>query len=584
MFALWPLPWWWWTMAVSAGLHALDLGGLWLPPVAVPSVLVGAAGSGQSVAPTWLPCHIGPRVPAASPDTGPCKFCGRLPVTFTHSGGVCADCWRHGDWLRGQARRRAAMGARAVAHMARAARARDAVNVAAASDPTPDTLTVWVDGNYAQLDKARKRRPVVVAPMAWQRGRVVGLSGKSRKAIMRTVSQLDTRALPLFVTLTWPRVWPAQLAAQSALDALLAGLRHVSTFPGLCGDAWYDLRRCARTLDVIYAPPLRAAGVAVGQLSDADYLALTDALTTLARVALTWSAPDAAAAAVAVTAAGAALRAIDAVTVARRAAWATVRKFYKRTLRAFPDVSLVWRLQPQRRGAPHYHLLAYGLRGDGDAAGVKFSQWAAQQWTDCVTATMPGALDARAVSDHLRHGCRVDVVTGQAGVKRYLAAYVSRSDASGPLAIAGRQWGKLGAPRLPVSATVTVAVATDTSKQLVRGIRRMATRALTLRSGRVVKYVPGWRTTLGAGWRTDCPGAWLAYGSGVARGSYAAMLARAAAALSADGVTAVDGDADYMGVLSDVWQQATDGHARVHSPRATSTAAARSRLPRGPTD
>lgn len=35
--------------------------------------------------------------------------------------------------------------------------------------------------------------------------------------------------------------------------------------------------------------------------------------------------------------------------------------FLKRMRRRFPDASAVWKLEPQKRGFPHYHLLVYGL-------------------------------------------------------------------------------------------------------------------------------------------------------------------------------------------------------------------------------
>jgi hypothetical protein len=34
--------------------------------------------------------------------------------------------------------------------------------------------------------------------------------------------------------------------------------------------------------------------------------------------------------------------------------------FIKRLLRAFPEIGLIWKLEPQQRGAPHYHIMAWG--------------------------------------------------------------------------------------------------------------------------------------------------------------------------------------------------------------------------------
>ena len=611
-------------MAAQAGtLDYADVGGLWLPTVAVPSV----PPVGQFRADAWFPCHIGPPVPSGpSLDGRACTDCGTLAGTWAHTGGVCAKCHRQRMWLRGQSRRRRVLGQRAARHQQDARDKLDAANLAAQLAPTPDTLTAWVDGNYVQLRKAAQRTGRSV-PVTWTRGRVVGLSNKSRKAIFATVNKLDKRAQPMWCTLTWPRVWPVQLAAQSALDALYTGLLTMQHWDGFGADAWAVLQRAASTLDKIYSPVLRRAGVAASQLTDADFQLLGDALQSVAGVALRWAdgAASPAAAARAVTLASAALCALDALQSAQLKAWATVRKWYKRVQRLWPQVSIAWRLQPQQRGAPHYHGLAYGLRGDGDTDGAKFQQWAAAAWTDCVASALPTGLDNWQRDAHLLHGCQVTPVDGQTGVKKYLADYVSKSDASGAAAIAGRQWGVLGRKWLPVSATVTVNVPVDASFRLVRGVRRMASRLLHYSGGRVRKYKPRWRTRQGAGWVTDCPADWLAYGAATARGSHAAMLQRADALLHGDGVGAGppvaapvarvpvwrqsaaalavhradvaarwwarcaqrlrrDGVTAVDGVLSDIWQQATDATSRASSQLATSTDAAQSQRPRGPTD
>lgn len=35
--------------------------------------------------------------------------------------------------------------------------------------------------------------------------------------------------------------------------------------------------------------------------------------------------------------------------------------FIKRLLRAFPNIGAIWKLEPQERGAPHYHMLVWGV-------------------------------------------------------------------------------------------------------------------------------------------------------------------------------------------------------------------------------
>ena len=76
--------------------------------------------------------------------------------------------------------------------------------------------------------------------------------------------------------------------------------------------------------------------------------------------------------------------------------------FIKRLLRAFPDVGLIWKLEPQKRGAPHYHMLVYGVEehdlfmftvsawyeiaGDGDRRHLAFHLGALKKSKPCVQA------------------------------------------------------------------------------------------------------------------------------------------------------------------------------------------------------
>lgn len=39
------------------------------------------------------------------------------------------------------------------------------------------------------------------------------------------------------------------------------------------------------------------------------------------------------------------------------------QQFIKRLKRKFPDLALFWKLEPQKRGAPHFHCLVWGLPG-----------------------------------------------------------------------------------------------------------------------------------------------------------------------------------------------------------------------------
>jgi hypothetical protein len=112
-----------------------------------------------------------------------------------------------------------------------------------------------------------------------------------------------------------------------------------------------------------------------------------------------------------------------------------LERFYKRLCRRFPawPVALVWRMEPQKRGAPHFHLLIFG---------VSF-----------LPATWVGEVCAARCS-------RVERVRTWRGVMSYAAKYLGKVanaeasflDAGGAvLAEVGRHWGVKGRANLPVT-------------------------------------------------------------------------------------------------------------------------------------
>lgn len=98
-----------------------------------------------------------------------------------------------------------------------------------------------------------------------------------------------------------------------------------------------------------------------------------------------------------------------------------------RLKRRFPAAWGVWRLEPQRRGAPHYHLLLWGLPGG-------CSDWVARSWWEVV-----GSGEA----SHLRAGTRTEWMREAAGTMFYAAKYCAKvvpSWVKGWEAV-GRWWG-----------------------------------------------------------------------------------------------------------------------------------------------
>ena len=106
----------------------------------------------------------------------------------------------------------------------------------------------------------------------------------------------------------------------------------------------------------------------------------------------------------------------------------------KRIRRQFPGCSFVWRLEYQRRGAPHFHLMLFG---------VPFvpASWLARSWYEIV-----GSGDSR----HLAAGTEVRRVRNFRSVIGYAAKYLAKGKSDDDARTDGRVWGVVGRSDLPI--------------------------------------------------------------------------------------------------------------------------------------
>ncbi len=118
--------------------------------------------------------------------------------------------------------------------------------------------------------------------------------------------------------------------------------------------------------------------------------------------------------------------------------------FWKRLQRYFPALrlSMFWRLEPQHRGAPHFHLLIFGVE-------YLPYRWVADNWSAIL-----GGDEA-----HRRSCSRVERVKSWRGAMSYASKYLGKlNDGTGftdivgsPLLEVGRHWGVKGKQYLPVN-------------------------------------------------------------------------------------------------------------------------------------
>lgn len=114
----------------------------------------------------------------------------------------------------------------------------------------------------------------------------------------------------------------------------------------------------------------------------------------------------------------------------------------KRLVRLDSELSAIWRLEPQKRGAPHFHLLIY--RSDGKKPFV-CKDWIAKSWSS--------VLGEYSSSEHLKAGTRIESLRSSRGAAFYVAKYCAKlpEDDEFPPEWdrAGRLWGSFNKKKLP---------------------------------------------------------------------------------------------------------------------------------------
>jgi hypothetical protein len=116
--------------------------------------------------------------------------------------------------------------------------------------------------------------------------------------------------------------------------------------------------------------------------------------------------------------------------------------FVMRMKREFPDLCGTWRLEPQKRGAPHFSGFLWGCDRLKLTDG---KQWFSRQWFEVV-----GSGDEK----HLRAGTGIDAVSDISEAIYYMAKYQTKADKGGvaqefsyPV---GRYWGIFERKRLAI--------------------------------------------------------------------------------------------------------------------------------------
>lgn len=132
--------------------------------------------------------------------------------------------------------------------------------------------------------------------------------------------------------------------------------------------------------------------------------------------------------------------------------------FGKRFCRRWPGAAFVWRLEFQKRGAPHYHLLVWGV----DYKSLL--EWVGLAWFEVVNS---------GDEKHLKAGTRVELLRSWKGAFAYASKYLAKRDTENITGV-GRFWGVIARAMLPWAEEVNVELSERQAVTLLRWLRRYA--------------------------------------------------------------------------------------------------------------
>jgi hypothetical protein len=145
----------------------------------------------------------------------------------------------------------------------------------------------------------------------------------------------------------------------------------------------------------------------------------------------------------------------------------------------YPSSCVIWKIEPQERGAPHYHCLVFGAEGMDTPEGKR---WLSESWYRIV-----GSGDER----HLRAGTRVEMCKSVDILRRYLFKYVGKKEDY--QVRFGRIWGIYGRRNLIFAPKVETELTKEQFFCLRRLIRKYLESRRRLFGGKKVRHrdIPG---------------------------------------------------------------------------------------------
>lgn len=152
--------------------------------------------------------------------------------------------------------------------------------------------------------------------------------------------------------------------------------------------------------------------------------------------------------------------------------------------RKWPEAVFLWRIEPQKRGAPHYHFLIWdgpvGVVKSKELMGGKTVYWMPKCQENEKLWGLFGETWARIVGGgvmdfvHAQRGTRLEVVQTENGVVFYVSKYMSKAEKESGFADLewGRPWGIRGRKRVKWRKEVTYQFSDRVFYQVRRVMRK----------------------------------------------------------------------------------------------------------------
>jgi hypothetical protein len=141
--------------------------------------------------------------------------------------------------------------------------------------------------------------------------------------------------------------------------------------------------------------------------------------------------------------------------------------FCKRIAREFPAYGLIWKKEAQKRGAPHFHCMVWGLMGYDDEYLV---EWFSKNWYEVVNSgDIKHYLWHKGELGNGNKPC-IEAVRSWRGVWSYTAKYLGKIENCDEWEEPGRFWGVRG--RLPVAPMVWMSLTDRQACYMLRLLRR----------------------------------------------------------------------------------------------------------------